>query len=565
MKMRKNLLYLSLIFILPILTSFNDRDKNNFSSEPIDHTSAPPHLQTINGVTRLIVDDEPYLVLGGELHNSSSSSLEYMNPIWPQLAQMNLNTILVPLSWELVEPKEGQFNFDLVDGLIEDARKNNLKIIFLWFGSWKNMVSTYVPEWVKKDPKRFPLYTTKNGEIFQMLSTFSEESRQADARAFAALMRHIKQVDAEENTVIMMQVENEVGTSGGERDYSKAATEAYENRVPERLMSYLQKNKSSLIPELKQVWAENGYKTKGSWSEVFGEGGVENEFFMAWQLASYIGEVTRVGKSEYNIPMFVNASVGRQDQKLGTYPSGGPVPLVMDIWRAAAPEVDMICPDIYHGDFTNHCEKYTQSGNPLFIPETRAGERGAANALLAYANFNAIGYSPFAIERKIQDPTEEGAIPQAYNVLDQLSHLILNSEAKKQMMAVSLDADEPSKTIELGKYEIQCDFKGGRSSNGDSDVGYAILIESKPDEFFVAGQNINLQFSLINGKGKATGILAAEEGKFEGNTWSPERRLNGDEIMVSYAFPELFQEGKSGNGLKFNGSLHIQHVKLYNY
>lgn len=450
MKTNRHLLYLFITIIVGLASCDRQRAVSSGSDET---GAASPHLQTISGVTRLIVDDKPFLSLAGELHNSSSSNLEYMESIWPKLIQMNLNTVLVPLSWELVEPEEGKFNFDLVEGLIKEARNNNLKIVFLWFGSWKNMVSTYVPEWIKKDPERFPLYIGKNGERYQMLSSFSKENKRADSRAFAALMRHIKQIDSVEHTVIMMQVENEVGTSG-DRDYSKVATQVYESEIPEELKSYLQKNKSSLIPELEQIWAENGYKTSGNWAEVFGEGDYCDEFIMAWHLADYIGDVIEAGKAEYDIPMFVNASVGRQNLKQGTYPTGGPVPLVMDIWRAAAPELDMLCPDIYFGDFIGLCQKYTQSENPLFIPETRSGEWGAANALLAFANFNAIGFSPFAIDRRLEDNIGDKPIPQLYGVLSQLSSLVLNSEAKQQMVAVSVDTTNASTSARI-QYECR--------------------------------------------------------------------------------------------------------------
>lgn len=561
MRTNKCLLYLFISAVV-VLTSCDRQQAVSSGSD--EAGTASPHLQTIGGVTRLMVDDKPFLSLAGELRNSSSSNLEYMESIWPKLVQMNLNTVLVPVSWELVEPEEGKFNFDLVEGLIREARNNNLKIIFLWFGSWKNMVSTYVPEWIKKHPERFPLYIGKNGERYQMLSSFSEENKRADSRAFAALMRHIKQIDSVEHTVIMMQVENEVGTSG-DRDYSKAATQVYESEVPEKLMSYLQKNKSSLIPEFEQVWAENGYKTSGNWAEVFGEGNYCDEFIMAWHLAGYIGDVIEAGKAEYDIPMFVNASVGRQDLKQGTYPTGGPVPLVMDIWRAAAPELDMLCPDIYFGDFTGLCQKYTQSGNPLFIPETRSGEWGAANALLAFANFNAIGFSPFAIDGRLEDPIGDKPIPQLYGVLSQLSSLVLSSKAKRQMVAVSVDTANANTSVDLGDYQIDVDLRRSRWTSEKPELGYAILIEVKPDEFIAAGKNVNIQFSRKNKDDKVTGILWAEEGKFENGNWVPGRRLNGDEIMVDYWFSKLFTEGKSGNGLKFNGALNIQRVKLYNY
>lgn len=562
MKTLDHLTYLLLVGVFAVLNGCTDQQGTSGLSA--DGNAMSPHLQTTDGITRLFVNGKPFLSLAGELHNSSSSNLEYMEPIWPKLAQMNLNTVLAGVSWELIEPVEGQFNFELVDGLIKSARENDLKIVFLWFGSWKNMVSSYAPEWVKNDPERFPLLVAQDGEKFQMLSTCSTENMHADARAFAALMRHIKQVDSDEQTVIMMQVQNEVGTSGGERDHSELANDVYYNQVPENLMNYLEQNKANLIPEFEQVWAENGYKMKGNWEEVFGEGMKGNEIFMAWQLSSYIGEVIKAGKKEYNIPMFVNASVGRQDQKIGTYPSGGPVAFVMDVWRAGAPELDILSPDIYFGDFNRHCRLYTQSGNPLFIPETRAGELGAARALIAFGNFNAIGFSPFGIDGRITESINERPLFRIYDILDQLSPLILSSEANKQMIAAVVDENNPSASIEMGRYTVDFNIQSRRFQDEDSGLGYALLIEEGKEEFIVAGKNITVQFSLTNRTDQVTGIASAEEGKFDNGTWIPGRRLNGDAIMVSYSFADLYREGKSGHGLNFR-NLNIIHVRLYNY
>lgn len=533
-------------------------------------TASHPRLEKQGSRTVLVVNNKPFLMLAGELHNSSSSNLQYMGTVWSKLAQMNLNTVLTPLSWELIEPQEGKFDFSLVDGLIKKARMHKLKLVFLWFGSWKNLVSTYAPAWVKNNPERFALHVNKSGERYQMLSSFSTEAMRADTKAFAALMKHIKQVDAVDQTVIMMQVENEVGTYSNERDCSKMANESYDKQVPEKLIDYLTANKSNLIPSFKDVWGNNGFKTKGSWKEIFGEGGPSNEIFMSWYLASYIGEVIRAGKAEYNIPMYVNAAIGRQNAKIGTYPSGSPLPFVMDVWRAAAPQLDMLSPDIYFGVFTDLCQAYTQSGNPLFIPETRGGEFGAANAVTAIGNYNAIGFSPFGIDGRFEDPAS--GIPSAYKTLQQLSPLILKSESLKQMISVSLDSGKKNSTVTLGNYQIDCNLQAGFPSFGNSSpafgnspLGYAIIIQTGKDEFFVAGKNISLQFSLKDNKEKITAFEWAEEGNFNNGVWVPGRRMNGDQIMVNYSFSDLFKDGKSGNGLRFTNRLGIQKVKLYQY
>lgn len=518
-----------------------------------------PHLKKEGNRTQLIVNGEPFLSLAGELHNSSSSSLEYMEKLWPTLRQLNLNTVLAPVSWELVEPEEGQFDFALVDGLIAQARKNDMKLIFLWFGSWKNLVSTYAPAWVKNNPKRFPLFYNKDNEKYQMLSSFAVEAQKADARAFAALMKHIKQADAAQQTVIMMQVENEVGTDFGERDHSTLADKAYNGQVPAQLMTYLQKQKKALKPELKQLWADNGYKTTGTWPEVFGNGQLCNEIFMAWHLALYIGEVIKAGKAEYDIPMFVNASVGRQSLKPATYPSGGPVPFVMDVWYAAAPGLDMLCPDIYRGDFDYICREYTFGGTPLYIPEaTRAGDMGAINAIKAFCNHGAMGFSPFGIERYYDNAQVAESFSQMYGVLNELTPLILKKTPRQEMIALVADTAKKEYSATIGKYKIDYSTRW-------KEQGYAIVINTAPDEFLVVGKNINVHFSLANRtKNQVTGILSAEEGRYEAGRWKAERRMNGDEIMLDYGFSSQYKKGKSGNGLAFGG-LSMQWVKLYAY
>jgi beta-galactosidase GanA len=273
-----------------------------------------PQLRKQGTATQLTVDGKPFLMLAGELHNSSASSIEYMKPIWGRLKAMNLNTVLATVSWELIEPRQGEFDFRLVDAMIRDARQQNFRLVFLWFGSWKNGVSSYAPLWVKADLKRFPRVQNKSGFNLEVLSTFSEAARDADASAFVRLMRHIKQVDSE-RTVIMMQVENEVGILGDARDRSPLAEAAWSGQVPRELMDYLQKHKASLLPELNAIWETRGFKTEGTWSEVFGTTPEAEEIFTVWHYGRYIGEIIAAGKKEYPLPMFVNAWLVQDEQQ----------------------------------------------------------------------------------------------------------------------------------------------------------------------------------------------------------------------------------------------------------
>lgn len=357
-----------------------------------------PHLQKQGDATQLIVDGKPFLMLAGELGNSAASSVENMKPVWPRLAEGNLNTVLMPVYWDLIEPQEGKFDFALVDDLIRGARSRDLHLVLLWFASWKNSMACYAPYWVKTNYERFPRAQDAAGKGLEILSPFSESNRDADSRAFAALMRHIRQFDGDKRTVIMIQVENEVGMIPDARDHCAAANEQFEKLVPQELMDYLLAHKDSLVPEFCNVWKANGFKTSGTWSEVFGSSENTEEIFMAWFYARYIDRVASAGKAEYPLPMYVNAALIHQGYKPGQYPSAGPLPHLMDIWRAAAPHIDFLAPDIYFHNFVEWLEKFDRSGNPVFIPEVGNGAENPANAFYAIGQHNAMGFSPFAIE-----------------------------------------------------------------------------------------------------------------------------------------------------------------------
>ena len=449
--------------------------------------ASPPLLQQQGTATQLIVDGKPFLVLGAELNNSSASSLDYMKPLWPKLAATHLNTVLATVSWELIEPEEGKFDFKIVDGVIEGARANKLHLVVLWFGSWKNGKSTYQPLWVKTHQTRFPLVQNEQGKSLNTLTPLSDANRDADARAFAAFMRHLREVDGTNHTVLMIQVENEVGLLEDTRDYSPAANQAFAGPVPKELMDHLQQHKDALVSEFRDVWAANGLKAAGTWTEVFGPGkpaGKEipvrtltppmtreehetawrnlywpaDEIFMAWHYARYVGKVAEAGKAEYNIPMYVNAWLQQRDHAWpGTYPCGGPVPQVINVWQAGAPAVDILAPDLYVPEFEELCARFTRAGNPLFIPECHAEARGVANAIYAFGKHDAIGYSPFGIDRSAGAETE---LARGYAFLAQVAPLILEHQGKGTMTAVWLERDGKPQTVRLGNYNIETRYSG---------------------------------------------------------------------------------------------------------
>ena len=339
--------------------------------QPLPNPYAPalPRLVTVNGATRLLVNESPVLLVGGELHNSSSSSLDYMDrAVWDRVASLNCNMVLAAISWELVEPTEGEFDFGLVDGLVEGARQRGIYLIPLWFGAFKNALSNYAPAWAKRDLVRFPRAETRPGVRTEAMSCLVPELAALDARAFAAVMRRIRDLDPADQTVVMAQVENEVGILRGPRDVSDIARRVYAEQVPSGLIGYLSEHRDSLYPALRALWERNGARRGGTWGEVFGTDPHGDEVFMAWHFASYVATVAAAGLAEHPIPMFANSwIVQHEEQTPGAFPSGGPVASMIDVWRAAAPEIAFLAPDIYLPGFEAECRRYAASGNPLFI------------------------------------------------------------------------------------------------------------------------------------------------------------------------------------------------------
>jgi hypothetical protein len=494
-----------------------------------------PHLERRGSVTQLIVDAKPFLALGGELYNNSATSLEYMKPVWPRLKAMHLNTVLAPISWALLEPSEGKFDFALVDGLIQQARSQDLRLILLWFGSWKNTWSSYAPDWVKRDFERFPRVRLSNGLGTERLTPLSDVNRAADARAFSALMRRIREVD-DAHTVIMIQVENEVGVIPDARDHSQLADTAYGQQVPNELMEYLKFHKEALDPDLRAKWEAAGFKTSGNWEAIFGSGLETEDLFMAWQFARYIGKVAEAGKAECGLPMFANAAVIRPSYAPGQYNSGGPLPHSIDIWKAGGPQLDFVAPDIYF-EFKKWSAKYDRPGNPLFIPEAAGDAEGAANIFYAVGQHSAFGFSPFAIDGT-KEPASESPLAKSYNVLSQLTALILENQPKGRVAGVLLEELTPSQTVPLGDYTLRASGGGPRRplfgagapfQSAPFQPAYGIFIAAGPDEFYMAGSGLTITFSANTPGPPMVGLATVEEGQFVEGRWVRGRTLAGDD------------------------------------
>ena len=548
------------------------------SSEPSVMQS--PHLEKRGDVTQLIVEGRPWLVLGCELGNSTSSSREYLAPYWQQLKESGVNTVLAVVSWEQTEPVEGQFDFTVVDNLIADARSNGMKLALLWFGSWKNGITSYTPTWVKRDTQRFPLAQTPEGKSLPILTTLGEETCKADAKAFAAMMSHLKKVDAQQHTVVMIQMENEVGLHGHPRDYCPLAEKAYKEQVPKELIEWLKTHKKELLLETSSAWETNGFKETGTWEEVFGPADRAAEIFMAWHYASYMERITEAGKKEYDLPTFVNAWIVQpEDTRPGNYPSGGPQAQNHDIWRAAAPHIDILSPDIYLNDFPTVLSLYSRSSNPVFIPESRSGQNGAANAAYAIGAMGAIGYSPFGFERNCADDMNK-PFRLFYQKTGRIAPQILEAQAKGRIGALWLKGAEPTRvkdTISLGGVNIVGELISSGMRNGGAPqltggtydpeaVGYAIVIQQEDESYLFLGSNVRITFLPPDGKG-IIGLAKVTEGDYnDQGHWVEGRWLNGDEIQLRYDLLYAVEEGFSGQGLNFGRpEPSFQRVELFRY
>jgi len=414
----------------------------------------------------------------------------------------------------------------------------------------------------------------------ELLSPFSDANLNADAHAFAALMRHIKEVDGQQHTVIMIQVENEVGMQGDSRDRVAAANTAYAGPVPKELMDYLQQHKETLIPELRKVWEAAGFKTSGTWEEVFGKSTAAEEIFMSWYFARYCGRVAEAGKAEYPIPMYVNAALTRRSSiadAIGKghtpgitgfyFAVGGPREDVLDIWRAGAPQIDILSPDL--GSPARDCvafsTKYVQSGNPLFIPESTGGPEGAARTLYVFGRLDAIGHSHMGIDGPA---ARDNDLSNSYDLIAQLAPLISQHQGNGTMSAALLRGpNDPPQKIKVGNYTLEVAFlvpRKGAPLPENPPPAAAIFIAAGPDEYYAAGvgSGLTVAFSPNTPGPEHAGLLTVEEGNFVDGRWVAGRSLAGDD---SDEGQYLVLHKQSLCCLPPTRTNSIQHFTLYRY
>ena len=507
-----------------------------FTSCLPSRASEAPRLEQKDGRYTLLVDGRPYLILGGQIHNSSAWPSE-LPQVWESMAALHANTIEAPVYWEQLEPREGQFDYTNVDQVVEGARAHDLHVVLLWFGTWKNGNMHYVPAWVKNDPKRFPNVIRPDGEPIDVLSPLSRNTLEADKAAFVALARHLKQIDGDAHTVLLIQVENESGNIGSIRDNSPEANRAFAGQVPSDLLAA-------------------AHKQPGTWKDVFG--GEADETFQVYYQAKYINEIAAAGKQEFDIPYYINVWIDypaaelpqRQLDTPGIgYPSGGAVQKMVGLWRALVPSIDMIGPDIYTDDSPFYREvmaAYHRPDNPLWIPETGRDDSFAKFFFYALGD-GALGFSPFGVDHtgwNILGDNPWKRHSANFALIGPMSREIAQLEFDGKLKTAVEEPGQATQEIDFGEWQATVSFgfpqPDGRRAPGTPDAhGAALVAQLGPNEFLVTGEDVSVTFHL---PGKLpwihSQIVTAEQGTYENGTWKPLRLWNGDETDRGLCFHE---------------------------
>lgn len=503
-----------------------------------------PHFASRDGRHALMVDGAPYLILGAQANNSSNYPAA-LPQVWAAIEALHANTLEIPVAWEQIEPREGEFDFSYVDAVVAQARANDVRLILLWFGAYKNTGPSYAPSWVKLDNDRFPRMRTADGRAHYALSPLAQSTLDADRRAFAAFMRHLRSLDAGRRTVILVQVENETGSYGSVRDYSPAAEALFEGQVPEELVRRLGQR-------------------PGTWREAFGENA--DEYFGAWSIARYVQQVAEAGQAEYPLPMYANAAlrdpINAQDPL--TYAAGGPTWNVMDIWRVAAPSIAVLAPDVYAREYPlaiAHFDRYARADNPLMVVEI-GNDAAYARYLFHVLGAGGIGFAPFGMDytgysnyplgTMLEGEARLAPFATLYEVLAPMARDWARLSFEGRTWGVAKPDDNSDQTLELGRWRATVQYdqytfgevewfpnRPEPPPNLARVSGGVMIAELSQNEFLVIGQNARISFGLTDPASVAGALLdRVEEGRFVDGEWVMDRVWNGDQTDYGLNFTE---------------------------
>ncbi len=486
-----------------------------------------PEIVQKDGRYALMVDGAPFLIMGAQANNSSDWPA-MLPKVWPAIAYLQANTLEMPIYWEQFEPQPGAFDYSAMDTLLAQAREQHVHLILLWFGTWKNGSQHYMPEWMKRDPQRYFHVTNKNGDAVDSPSPFATASLAADIHAFTAFMTHLKAADPE-RTVLMVQVQNETGTWGALRDYSPSANKLFAAPVPADVLKAM--NRTPATPG-------------ANWQDVFG--GDAEVCFHAWAVARYVQQVAAAGKAVYPLPLYTNAAL--RDPLLpgapGSYESGGPTDNVLPIWKAEAPALAILAPDIYLPDSARYLkvlDLYHRPDNPLFIPET-IGFGPPVRFFFSALGRGAIGYSPFGLDYTRTHPaapTGEPSAPdsfleptaQNYRLLAPMMRDLARLSFAGKLQAVEEEKDAPPQTMHFGSWDADVTYgavRNGPAKGNPEPIGRALVAQLSDHQFLVTGLYARVDFRPTQPR-QHRQFLRVEEGTYENGEFKFVRILNGDQ------------------------------------
>lgn len=487
-----------------------------------------PRLVMQHGRFALFVDGAPYAVMAAQLHNSSAWPAT-LPGTWRSVEALHANTVEAPVYWEQFEPQPGRFDTTNIDALIDQSRQHGVHLVLLWFGSWKNGQMHYAPGWIKSDATHYPRALDANGEPLEDLSPYSASNLQADEKAFAALMRHLKQKDGEQHTVIMVQVENEPGMIGSIRDHGAAANALFNGKLPSSLATAL-------------------HRPDGRWSEVFGADA--DETFNAYGVSRYIDQVAAAGKAEYPLPTYVNTWLRYKGKHLpgNDYPSGGATWNVLDLWKASAPHIDLIGTDLYttdYNEFTKVVDQYARPDNPAWISET-GDEAGNAPYFFYVLAKGGIGFSIFGVDNADDTPALQAATvahARNFQLVGAMQRQIAQAAFHGRLLAAVEQRGQPTQTLDLGRWQAKVSF--GAPMWGDAPAklpgtpsadGHLLIVRQSDTEFLVSGVDARVEFERHNDDHRHGQLLRVEQGSFINGQWQMQRLWNGDETDYGLNF-----------------------------
>ncbi|MGK6319546.1 DUF5597 domain-containing protein [Sphingomonas sp. DT-204] len=495
-------------------------------------TTPIPQLVTRNGRHALIVDGAPFLILGAQVNNSSNYP-EPLSTAWPLLDRIHANTVEVPIAWQQVEPEEGRFDLSFLQTLLDQARAHDKRVVLLWFGTWKNTAPGYMPAWAKLDNKRFPRMKDRAGKDHYVHTPLARTTLEADKRAFVKVMEYLRDHDPQ-NTVIMVQPENEVGSYRVPRDYSAAADRLFAQPIPAALAKRIGKT--------------------GTWTQAFGA--QADRAFNTWHVAAYVNEIAAAGKAAKPLPMYVNAALaGPSNVPDPTgVASGGPQQDVLDIWKAAAPAIDFAAPDIYDrasGNVAQYLDKYARPDNALMVPEI-GNAREFARFFYGAIGRGAIGFAPFGVDgtgyynyplgAKQLDERTLDAFALPYAALSSIMRDWARIAAERPTWGTFKPDDNAPQSATMGAWTVTASWgewqfgqkdwtwlKSEPPSWATEPVGGVAVAQLSDDAFLVVGDHVRLSFAAAPGTAPNAMVVSVEEGRFEQGRWVASRVWNGDQ------------------------------------